>query len=54
MSMTKLDRELHDADFIYIISADGYPLMPTRRRGHVKRLLNYGKARIVLHVPFTV
>ena len=54
MSMTKLDRELHDADFIYIISADGYPLMPTRRRGHVKRLLNHGKARIVLHVPFTV
>ena len=39
---------------IYIIDASGKPLMPTERKGHIKRLLNRGKARIVTKVPFTV
>ena len=54
MPKTKLEQELSEADYIYVLSADGDPLMPTRRRGHVKRLLNRGKARIVLHVPFVI
>ena len=28
--------------------------MPTTRTGHVRRLLNAGKARIVCHVPFVI
>ena len=39
---------------IYVLSASGRPLMPTERHGHIKRLLNRGKARIVTKVPFTV
>lgn len=54
MPKTKLEQELSKADYIYVLSADGEPLMPTRRRGHVKRLLNRGKARIVSHVPFVI
>ena len=40
--------------FIYILDALGRPLMPTKRSGHIRRLLNRGKARIVTKVPFTV
>lgn len=40
--------------YIYVISASGEPLMPTARHGHVRRLLNTGKARIASHVPFTI
>ena len=54
MPKTKLEQELSEADYIYVLSAYGDPLMPTRRRGHVKRLLNKGKARIVSHVPFVI
>lgn len=39
---------------VYIIDASGRPLMPTRRIGHIKRLLNRGAARIATKVPFTV
>ena len=39
---------------IYVLSASGKPLMPTKRTGHIKRLLNCGRARIVTKVPFTV
>ena len=40
--------------YIYVLSASGKPLMPTKRRGHVRRLLNTGKARIASHVPFVI
>ncbi|MCR5776058.1 MAG: RRXRR domain-containing protein [Lachnospiraceae bacterium] len=40
--------------FIYILDASGRPLMPTRRTGHIRRLLNRGMARIVTKAPFTV
>ena len=40
--------------YIYVISASGQPLMPTTRQGHVRRLLNAGKARITSHVPFVI
>ena len=54
MPKTKLEQELQNADCIYVLAADGDPLMPTIRKGHVKRLLNRGKARIVSHVPFVI
>ena len=41
-------------DWIYVLDEDGHPLMPTRRQGHIRRLLNKGKAKIVSHVPFVV
>lgn len=40
--------------YIYVLSASGKPLMPTLRKGHVRRLLNTGKARIASHVPFVI
>ena len=40
--------------YTYVISASGQPLMPTTRQGHVRRLLNAGKARITSHVPYTI
>lgn len=39
---------------IYVLSGSGKPMMPTIRAGHIRRLLNKGKARIVSHVPYTV
>ena len=40
-------------EYIYVLGIDGKPQMPTRRRRHVNKLLNTGKARIAEHVPFT-
>ena len=40
--------------YIYVLSHDGHPLMPTKRRRHVEKLLNRGKARIASHMPFTI
>ena len=41
-------------EYIYVLGMDGKPQMPTRRRRHVNKLLNTGKARIAEHVPFTI
>ena len=41
-------------EYIFVLSHDGHPLMPTTRRRHVKKLLNSGKARIASHTPFTI
>ena len=40
--------------YIYVLSRDGSPLMPTLRRHHVEKLLRRGKARVVEHVPFVI
>ena len=40
--------------YIYVLSRDGSPLMPTLRRHHVEKLLRRGKARVVEHVPFII
>lgn len=45
---------LTEDKYIYVLSASGKPLMPTTRQGHVRRLLNAGKARIACHVPFVI
>ena len=41
-------------DVIYVLNGNGHPLMPTKRKRHVQRLLNTGKARIVSKKPFTI
>lgn len=41
-------------EYIYVLGIDGKPQMPTRRRRHMNKLLNTGKARIAEHVPFTI
>lgn len=40
--------------FVYVISKDGQPLMPTSRFGKVRRLLKSNKAKVVRRCPFTI
>lgn len=39
---------------VYVISKDGQPLMPMRRHGKVRRLLDAKKAKVVHKNPFTI
>lgn len=39
---------------VYVIGKDGKPLMPIRRHGKVRRLLNSGRAKVVSRDPFTI
>lgn len=39
---------------VYVISKDGRPLMPMRRHGKVRRLLNSRRAKVVHREPFTI
>ena len=40
--------------FVYVISKDGQPLMPTTRFGKVRRLLRDKKAKVIRSCPFTI
>ena len=40
--------------FVYVISKDGQPLMPTRRFGNVRRLLKNKQAKVIRRCPFTI
>lgn len=40
--------------FVYIISKNGQPLMPTSRFGKVRRLLKNKQAKVVKRCPFTI
>ncbi len=40
--------------FVYVISKDGQPLMPTTRFGKVRRLLRDKKAKVISSCPFTI
>lgn len=40
--------------FVYVISKDGQPLMPTTRFGKVRRLLKNKKAKVIRSCPFTI
>lgn len=40
--------------FVYVISKDGQPLMPTSRFGKVRRLLRDKKDKVVNRCPFTI
>ena len=39
---------------VYVLAKDGEPLQPTCRHGHVRKLLDSGKARVVQAKPFTI
>lgn len=39
---------------VYVLNADGSPLMPTTRCGHVRILLKQGRAKVVERIPFTI
>ena len=52
--MTVLEELLSKTKYIYVLGTDGKPQMPTKRKRHVLKLLNTGKARIVEKVPFTI
>lgn len=39
---------------VYVLSANGQPLMPTGRHGKIKHLLRQGKAKVVMRCPFTI
>lgn len=39
---------------VYVLNQDGQPLMPIRRCGKVRRLLNSKKAKVVHREPFTI
>ena len=39
---------------VYVLDNNGNPIMPTKRHGHVRRLLKEGKAHVVKRCPFTI
>lgn len=39
---------------VYVLDREGRPLMPTKRHGKVKHLLNEGRAKVVKRTPFTI
>lgn len=39
---------------IYVLNQEGQPLMPTKRHGKVRHLLEKGKAKVVKRTPFTI
>ena len=52
--MTVLEELLAKTEYIYVLGTDGNPQMPTKRKRHVMKLLNTGKARIAEKVPLTI
>ena len=40
--------------YIYVLGMDGNPQMPTKRKRHVEKMLQTGRARIFRQVPFTI
>ena len=40
--------------YVYVLSQNGQPLMPTSRCGKVKRLLKTNRAKVVKRCPFTI
>ena len=39
---------------VYVLDKDGNPLMPTKRFGHVRRMLKSGQAKVVSTKPFVI
>ena len=39
---------------VYVLDAEGKPLMPTGRHGHVRRMLRAGNAKVARRTPFTI
>lgn len=42
------------SEYIYVIGMDGNPQMPTKRKRHVEKLLQTGRARVFRQVPYTI
>ena len=42
------------SEYIYVIGMDGDPQMPTKRKRHVEKLLQTGRARVFRQVPYTI
>lgn len=42
------------SEYIYVLGMDGNPQMPTKRKKHVEKLLQTGRARIFRHIPYTI
>ena len=52
-----MDSHIYGIDktkYVYVLDRAGRPLMPTRRYGHVEKILRSGKARIAGRVPFVI
>lgn len=47
-------KEAASEQMVYVINMDGKPLMPTTRYGHVRRMLNRGRAKVRQLDPFTI
>jgi hypothetical protein len=41
-------------NYVYVVSENGQPLMPTKRFGKVKKLLKAGLAKVIRRKPFTI
>lgn len=41
-------------DYVFVLDADGSPLMPTKHLGKVRHMLKDGRAVIAKHEPFTI
>ena len=39
---------------VYVLNADGYPLIPSSRCAHIRHLLKSGRAKVVRQKPFTI
>ena len=52
--MTVHEELLSKTEYVYVLGTDGKPQMPSKRKRHILKLLNTGKARIVEKMPFTV
>lgn len=53
-SHCKLKKKECHSRMVYVINQYGQPLMPTRRHGKVKHLLNSNKAKVIKRCPFTI
>lgn len=42
------------SEYIYVLGMDGDPQMPTKRKRHVEKLLQAGRARVFRQIPFTI
>ena len=40
--------------YVYVLSKNGKPLMPTKKLGKVRHMLKEGKAKIIQKTPFTI
>ena len=39
---------------VYVLNSYGQPLMPTKRHGKIRRMLNSGRAKVIKRCPFTI